>query len=53
MKEQITLCSRCLADYLAAGFFIARDWSEGKKDACDKCGRMGWVYLIERKTKST
>jgi hypothetical protein len=48
MKEQITLCTFCFRDYIDAGYKLERDYTELQKDECDKCERMGWVYLIDR-----
>ena len=48
MREPICLCSRCLSDYLKAGYDIKRDYKIEIKDTCEKCSRLGWVYEIER-----
>lgn len=49
--DQITLCGPCASDYRTAGIKIVLDVTVKAKDKCDKCCRMGWTYLIERKKK--
>lgn len=50
MKEQRTLCHSCVQDYEEAGYYVKPDYSTQYKDRCDICGRMGWVYWIEKET---
>ena len=47
-KEQITLCHSCLEDCIYADRKIEKDHTVKVKEPCDKCGRMGWTYLIVR-----
>lgn len=50
--EQITLCDRCISNYLEAGERIYKDRSVETKDKCDICDiRLGWTYIIDRSKK--
>jgi hypothetical protein len=49
MKEPICLCRRCADDYRYAGYKLIPDYSVTEKEPCEKCGRLGFIYLIERK----
>ena len=47
------LCPTCVHDYMADGSYIVRrlDPFQKEKNACEKCKRPGWDYIItERKT---
>jgi len=49
--EQRTLCTRCREDYLRADYSVERDYTVKDRESCDKCGRMGWTYFIEKTAK--
>lgn len=57
--NEMTLCPDCLEDYITTGYYVKRDFSVENKAKCDKCGRMGWTYIIggnyddERRAKKT
>ena len=48
------LCGQCLNDYKANPNYIVRrlDPFAKVKDECDRCGRLGWDYIISERTKS-
>lgn len=47
-KDIRVLCSRCIADYIEAGYRIAKTDND-VMDVCDKCDRPGReVELIEK-----
>ena len=48
MKEPICLCYICCGDYRAAGYFPIRDYEQKVSEPCEKCGRAGFIYLLER-----
>lgn len=45
MKDYRTLCPRCRADYLTAGYRL-RLVPGRYKEPCDKCGRDGLTYEL-------
>lgn len=51
--RQICLCSRCLRDYITAGYTVKRDWSVKIKDNCEICDKTGWTYWIEEVWQKT
>ena len=51
MVEPRCLCSRCLSDYIRAGYIVKRVYSVTVKDDCEKCNKTGWTYIIKAKHK--
>lgn len=49
--DKRTLCYRCYQEYIIAGYILKRDYTVKDKEPCDKCGRMGWTYIIRRISK--
>lgn len=47
------LCQNCLSDYFNNPSYIVRrvDPLKKEKDSCDKCGGMGYDYIIYDKKK--
>ena len=47
-RNERCLCSRCVNDYKSNPNYIVRrvDPFEKEKDTCEKCGALGWNYLI-------
>ena len=47
----LTLCPSCLKDYMNTNDYIIRryDHFAKRKTRCDKCGRLGWKYIVKQK----
>ena len=48
------LCPSCLKDYIASNDYLIRrrDPFARSKSKCDKCGRLGWQYIVKEKDKT-
>ena len=47
----LTLCPSCLKDYMSTNDYIIRrhDHFAKRKTKCDKCGKLGWKYIVKQK----
>jgi len=49
-KDIRTLCANCASDMIRTGLRLT--WTGNKyRDRCDKCGRMGNEYIVEKPEK--